>query len=137
MSHFCGIQLLIKDSACLLEALIEMGWKLEQIEIHEPATNLYGFEGDKRKDVANIIIRRRFVGSASNDIGFFKESDGNYTAIISEYDRSNRYGDTWLNKLKQQYGIKVVERQAKLKGMSVKKSTKEDGTIQLILQKAG
>jgi hypothetical protein len=134
ISHYSDINLLIKDRQCLLEALLQMGWALKQIEIHDVATHLYGFEGDKRSDLANIIIRRQHVGFQSNDIGFRLEADGTYTAIISEYDQLT-YDTTWLNTLKQNYGVVVTETQARRRGMTVKKTKKEDGTIQLVLLK--
>ena len=136
MSHFSTIALEIKNCTHLVEALVDMGWKIDQIEVHSVPTNLYGYQGDVRKDVANVIIRRKYVGGLSNDIGFVKQPDGTYTAIISDYDRGWKYGDRWLNSLKQKYGVRVAEHQAKIKGMSVKKTTKQDGTVQLVLRRA-
>lgn len=134
MSHYTNIKTQLKDRQFLIEALIEMGWQLSQIEIHNVATNLYGFQGDMRKDIANIIIRRQHVGGASNDIGFLLEDDS-YTAIISQFDK-NHYNDTWMGKLKQEYVELMTEYKAKKKGMVVKKTTKTDGTRQLVLMKA-
>jgi hypothetical protein len=136
MSHYSEIKIQMKDEECILEALMECGWTLDQIETHCTPTHLYGYKGDRRKDLANIIIRRKHVGGASNDIGFRLEEDGTYTAIISEYDQETGYGTAWLNKLKQSYGVKVVEKQARRRGFSVKKTVKQDGAVQLVLQKA-
>ncbi len=76
------------------------------IEVHEEAKNLYGYQGDKRKQKAHIIIRKKYVGSSSNDIGFLKK-DGKYLTIASAYDRAWRTGKK-INKLKQTYGEKVI-----------------------------
>ncbi len=81
-----------------------MGYK--NIEVHEEAKNLYGYRGDKRKEKAHIIIRRKYVGSSSNDVGF--EKIGNvYKTHASDYDRAWRKGKK-INKLKQTYGEKVI-----------------------------
>ena len=87
MSEFVECKTKFKDKKALVEALIAMGWTANQIEVNEVAQNLYGYQGDKRNQKANIIIRRKNVGGASNDIGFVKKPDGTYEAIISEYDR--------------------------------------------------
>ena len=137
MSFFVYGDTQFKDTQCLLEALTDAGWTLEQIEVHAVPTNLCGYQGDTRLDVANIIIRRQNVGFASNDIGFVKKEDGSYAAIVSEYDRGTKYGEKWLNTLKQNYATRVTEREARRKGMTVKKTKKEDGTIKLVLQRAG
>ena len=136
MSHFTNIQLQFKNKALLLEALVEMGWKRECIEVHDTPTHLYGYKGDVRKDKANIIIRKRYVGSISNDIGFIQNADGTFTAIISEYDagykNAGKYGDAWVGRLKQNYGIKEAERTLKLKGVPYTKTKLDNGTIRLI-----
>lgn len=137
MSHFTNIQLQFKDRNCLVEALVEMGWSLDKIELHNSPSNLYGWHGDVRQDCANIIIRRKYVGRDSNDIGFRLEPDGTYTAIISEFDSRTNYGSTWVNRLKQTYGVKVAKKQARLKGFSVQETKKSDGTVTLVLMKAG
>lgn len=136
MSFFVYGETQFKDKECLLEALLESGWTLDQIEIHAEAQRLHGYQGDQRSDVANIIIRRKNVGCASNDIGFLETPEG-YVAIISEYDRGTKYGDKWMGILKQNYAVKATEREARKKGMTVKKTKKEDGTIKLVLMKAG
>jgi len=77
-----------KSKALLLNALHQLGWTPEQIEVHGTPANLVGFQGDTRADTADIIIRRKFIGSLSNDLGF-RYVNGAYVPIVSEYD--NRY----------------------------------------------
>jgi len=40
-----------------------MGYK--NIEVHEEAQNLYGYRGDKRKEKAHIIIRKKYLNQLS------------------------------------------------------------------------
>ena len=78
------------------------------IEVHEEAQNLFGYQGDKRKQKAHIIIRKKYVGSSSNDIGFLREKGSKkYKIIASAYDKAWRTGKK-INKLKQTYGEKVI-----------------------------
>ena len=96
------------------------------------ATNLYGYTGDRRAQVANIIIRKKHVGAASNDIGFIKTADGKYELIISEYDRNIPRGKVFMQKFKQTYVTNQAKKALKKKGYKLKKQKVEkDGTIEL------
>ena len=68
MSHFTKIKCKINNRKCLLKTLKIIGFS--KIEDHENPQNLYGFQGDKREETAEIIIRRKYIGKLSNDIGF-------------------------------------------------------------------
>jgi hypothetical protein len=113
----------------LIEALGDT-WGSDKIEIHEEAQPLYGYQGDQRTEKAHIIIRRKHIGIASNDIGFVKEADGTYTAIISEYDRG-RYDDKWMGTVKQKYAVAKMKKEYKRKGLVVKEERNADGRIRL------
>jgi hypothetical protein len=77
---------------------------------------LYGYQGDRRPETADIVIRRKFVGAASNDLGFARTNQG-YTPIVSEYDLRVLQGGHFLAKLRTAYSEHVVEEVRKrLKG---------------------
>lgn len=127
MSMYCVVQTEFKDQESLIDALCETGeWTRNQIESHDYPASLYGYLGDARKECANIIIRRAFIGRSSNDIGFIKTSENNYVAIISEFDK-NKFNQTWLNKLKQNYAFHVLRRTHEAKGRSVTRERLENG----------
>jgi hypothetical protein len=86
MSHFTSIRTQIKNREALVQALNDIGFK--NLEIHEIPQNLYGYQGDIRQQSAEVIIRRQYIGTSSNDIGFKKQADGQFEAVISEYDRN-------------------------------------------------
>ena len=112
----------------LVKALQKIDPRWEgNVEVHETATNLYGYHGDVRQDSAEIIIRRKNIGSSSNDIGFKQEADGTWNAIISEYD-SRRYNQDWLNKLTQGYTKEVIKDIAHDQGF-IFEEHEEDGEI--------
>jgi hypothetical protein len=99
MSKFEGTATNMTEAEHLCAALEAVGYSPTQ---HETPVHLYGFTGDKRPEVAHIVVPRNQIGGVSNDIGFFKEADGTYRAIISKFDRF-RHGQTWLGKLTQAY----------------------------------
>ena len=114
MSHYTECKTAFKSKEALIKALIERGWTKDKIEVHDQAVKLVGYRGDERATKANIVIRRVHVGAASNDIGFRREENGTYTAVVSDYDR-HKYGGAWMKQLKQSYTKNVSI--MKLKGM--------------------
>lgn len=133
MSHFTTIQTLFKDKECLIATLKKF---FTEVESHQIPQNLIGYQGDVRSETASIIIRRKFVGRASNDIGFqYNPVEKTYQAIISEYDRKHhKYNEHWLNQLKVEYSQQVVEKQAQKIGAKVEKIRMSDGSIQYRIQ---
>jgi len=131
MSHFTSIKTQIKDRDALVKALNDVG--LKNLEVHESAQSLYGYQGDVRPETAEIIIRRKYVGSASNDIGFKLQEDGQYQAIISEYDR-HKYNQNWLGKVMQRYGYNTLMNSAEEQGFTIEEDeVMEDGTVRVVV----
>ena len=131
MSHFTSIKTQIKDKDALIKALNDVGFK--NIEIHETPQSLYGYQGDVRPETAEVIIRRKYIGSYSNDIGFKKQEDGQFQAIISEYDRS-QYNQQWLNKVMQRYGYYTLMASAQEQGFTIEEDeVMEDGTVRVVV----
>jgi hypothetical protein len=131
MSHFTSIKTQIKNQDALVKALADIGF--ENLEVHETAQHLYGYQGDVREQTAEVIIRRQYIGAGSNDIGFKQQPDGQFEAIISEYDR-HKYSQDWLNGLTQRYGYHALMATAPAQGFSVEEEeTLEDGTIRVVV----
>ncbi len=127
MSLYCEVKTEFKNLEALLYALVETGnWLSNQIESYIEPQSLVGYHGDLRPEKANIIIRRKFIGSASNDIGFIKEENGQYKAIISEYD-SRKYNQSWIDKLKANYAYHAIKLDQDRKGRVVKREKLENG----------
>ncbi len=117
MSQFVILRTIITNKAMLLAALKDLGFS--NVEVHEKAQHLYGYQGDRRVQTAEVIIRRKYVGSSSNDIGFKQREDGTFEAIVSEYDsRGCGYGEEWLNQLTQRYAYHATRDQAEREGLT-------------------
>ncbi len=88
MSEFHVIEVIFKDEGILIQTLKEMGYTPQ---VHKNAVNLYGYQGDKRSQKAHIVIPRKQVGGASNDVGF-ERVDGGFILHASAYDTAWRNG---------------------------------------------
>lgn len=133
MSHYSLIATQFRDEDELVHSIeeLEPGWAVER---HATPVPLFGYQNDARPEKAHIVIRRKYVGGASNDIGFIRESDGTYRAIISEYDQA-AHGSEWLGRLTQLYAKNKVLRQMKLHGWRLGgQTTTEKGAIKLVLE---
>ncbi len=98
-----------KDRECLLQALAECGYaEVEQGE----SLSLYGYRGDKRPETAQLVVRRKFIGAASNDLGFQKTENG-YVPVISEYDQRFMMQGNFLTHLRTNYNLKSTEKLAR------------------------
>ena len=117
MSAYASLKTEFTDQECLLAALADNTERCyKNVEVHETPVNLVGYHSDIRSQVANIVIRRSEIGSASNDIGFAKGEDGKFTAIVSDYD-SNRHGTKWMTAVKASYTEKRAVKEMKRQGL--------------------
>jgi hypothetical protein len=104
---------IFKDRKLLLAALAALGY----VEVEEgEALPLFGYQGDMRPETAEIVVRRRYVGSLSNDIGFVRTAQG-YVPLVSEYDQRAVLGGQFVVRLRTAYSEQVVaEVQRRLHG---------------------
>lgn len=98
-----------KDRDCLIQALAECGYPVFE---EGEALSLFGYQGDRRAETAQIVVRRNFIGSASNDLGFQK-TDAGYLPVISEYDQRYMMNGKFLTSLKNNYNLKSAEKIAR------------------------
>lgn len=92
--------------------------------------------GDARTQTADVIIRRAQIGGSSNDIGFRRNPNGTYEAVISDFD-SHKHGQSWLSKVNVSYQERSVERTAKKMGVrQLSKRKLPNGDIEMVYLKA-
>lgn len=116
MSHYTTLETVFTDADSLLRGLKYLGFDV--VEFHETPTPLFGYLGDKRAEKANIIVRREYVGRLSNDIGFIRNAQGAFQAIVSDYDKAV-YGERWMRKLRVEYSKACVYSFADEQGYAV------------------
>lgn len=133
MSRYCTVKTIFRNSKALINALMETGkWTTAQIEVHNNPQNLFGYSGDKRSQKAHIIIRRKYVGSASNDLGFIRTDDGNYVSVISEYD-SNKYGKIWIGQLTGNYAFHKIRIEQEVYGRRISRERLPNGHQRVVV----
>ena len=98
-------EIVFKDRRLLLAALAEIGFADVEEGDQIP---LYGYQGDRRPETAEIVVRRQLIGPASNDLGFARTPNG-YVPIMSEYDERTLLAGQFLPRLRTAYGEAVVE----------------------------
>jgi len=134
LSHFTRIRTQLRDAEVLAAALRDVG--LREVEVHDRPRTLYGYQGDARREKAEVIVRRAHVGPASNDIGFARQADDTFEAIISEHDR-RRYDQAWLTKLTRSYGYAATVKYAKTNGYEIETDeVAQDGSRRLTLRRS-
>ena len=104
---FTDIQ--FRDLGLLKAALGDLGFNNVEEGDQLP---LYGYRGDQRPERAELVVRRQFLTSASNDLGFQKTKDG-YVPIVSEYDTRVLLEGQFLARLRTAYNLRVVSRVAR------------------------
>lgn len=93
------------NQALLVAALADLGYA--QVEQGE-SLPLYGYMSNVRKERAQLVVRRKHIGSASNDLGFARTAEG-YTPIISEYDQRTLHDGKFIASLRIAYNERVVD----------------------------
>lgn len=101
MSAFITLATPMIDQECLVQALVDLGFDENKIELHAEPVELIGFDGAGRGRSGHVVIRRWHVGSASNDIGFERTPTG-FRAYVSDFDQKN-YGRSWMRRLHERY----------------------------------
>jgi hypothetical protein len=134
MSHFTRVRTKLRDAEALVAALKAVG--LSRVEVNEEPQQLYGYQGDTRPERAEVIIRRKDIGRLSNDIGFARQADGLFEAIISDYDRP-KYNEAWLAGLSRSYSYAATVKYAETHGYEVATDELEqDGSRRLTLRRS-
>ena len=97
MSAYITLATPMTDQDCLLEALEELGFGADKVEVHTDAVSLSGYG---RGRSANVVLRKAITGDAWNDIGFERTATG-FRAIIS--DDHPRFGRAWVERVTASY----------------------------------
>ena len=115
----------------MVQALNDVGYA--DVEVHETSQTLYGYHNDARDERAHIIVRRKHIGSAANDLGFLRNADGSYSQIVSDFDQG-KHDAKWNAKLKAAYGERGAMKVARKKGFHFLGKTVVNGKTQLRFQ---
>ena len=138
MSHYTLVKSQIRRISPLIKALQKLGFQPHMIEYSENLLPLKGYQGDIRKQKANIRIKgsgwrgENYVGNASNDLGFERLEDGTYAFHVSQYDQM-KYNSNWQTKLMNQYSCAVIHEECLTHGFFIEEKTEEADEINMVL----
>ena len=133
MSHYTSVKTHLVSPKHILRALADLGFN--EVEFHKNPVPLVGYMGDPREYQAQIVIRRKYLGMASNDIGFCRNTDGKYSAVIGDFD-AKRFDEYWLNNLSRRYAYHATKDILIEKGFSLVEEEEQAGEIHLTLRRS-
>jgi hypothetical protein len=124
MSHLNEFETEFKNQEALIRALCGMGFRRDQIQIHDAAVKLNDYHNSGQY-VANIIIRQPATGIRS-DIGWEKKTRLNakkkeeayFVGHVDSYWGGNGklYDDIWNTNLLNRYNLECIKITAEAKG---------------------
>lgn len=106
MSHYLDLETCMTDEKALIKTLSRMGFDESIVEVNDNPVQMQNWKGIPTSQRANVIVRRKYLGSLVNDMGFEKTADGTYKAHI---DESNKYGEAWRKKLATYYNVEKAK----------------------------
>jgi len=130
MSKYIDCEMNIQNQDALIAALHEMGYKTIEVGHN---ISLYGYHGDRRAETADVVIRRKYVRVAANDIGFRKQEDGTFKAIVSQYDLGQ--DPHFVEKVVELASIHNTMLTAQKEGWTCKRIQNKDGETELLLER--
>lgn len=131
MSHYTTIRTELRDKDVIIEALKLLGFSCKtgkNLPLHD-------FLGKKRTQTSDIIISRKELSSASNDIGLRRTSNGSYEMLISEFDERQAKTKDFLANLAYRYSFLKVKKELALSGFKIaEEKILQDNSIQIIAE---
>lgn len=144
MSHYTEVEVEfdVEHKEQIIAALEEQFGE-GHVEWHEEGAAMYGYQGDDRSKAkpgsanyaprCEIIVRRKHVGGASNDLGFKLQENGKFKAWVSDYDQHSHFGKAKQQATAVKYAELVGEKTLIAKGFGqIEKVKLDDGSIKLI-----
>jgi hypothetical protein len=143
MSHFTEIEVdFDQKHEKELVAALEEQFGEGSVEVHENGADLFGYQGDNRAKASpksasyappcEIVIRRKHVGSAANDVGYKRSENGKYTAYVSEFDAGHTFTKPRQQAVAQNYGVAVAVKTLKAEGWKVHTQKLDNGSVKVV-----
>jgi hypothetical protein len=102
MARYRIIPTSLTDPNDIARALGDSG--LRDVEVHGTAQPLHDWIGRPTDVLANVIVRRKSIGASSDDLGFARNENGTYDALISDIHLF-RFDRKWIQDLALRCGV--------------------------------
>jgi hypothetical protein len=116
----------------LRQALDAAGVAYEEVPIGQAERHVYGYRGDERPETATFIVRRKHIGTLSNDLGWTWNGQC-FEEIVSEYDEGCAATTSIRSTVKREYAVVTATEAARAKGYRVKRVDQAKGQVQLVV----
>ena len=121
-----------KDKELLTAALKAMGY----VPTCDAQLSDFWNEYRGKAPTVDLLIPKSQLARTYDDIGFKRNADGSYSAVIGDMDRRKGFDNNWLAQLKANYTEAGVIRQAKKIGLIPISRKLVNGKVTLIYQRA-
>ena len=121
-----------KDKELLTAALKAMGY----VPTCDAQLSDYWNEYWGKAPMVDLLIPKSQLVGTYDDIGFKRNADGSYSAVIGDMDRRKGFDNNWLAQLKANYTEAGVIRQAKKIGLIPISRKLVNGKVTLVYQRA-
>ena len=121
-----------KDKELLIAALKAMGY----VPTCDAQLSDHWNEYRGKAPKVDLFIPKSQLARTYDDIGFKRNADGSYSAVIGDMDRRKGFDNNWLAQLKANYTEAGVIRQAKKIGLIPISRKLVNGKVTLVYQRA-
>ena len=121
-----------KDKELLTAALKAMGY----VPTCDAQLSDYWNEYGGKAPTVDLLVPKSQLSGTYDDIGFKRNVDGSYSAVIGDMDRRKGFDNNWLAQLKANYTEAGVIRQAKKIGLIPISRKLVNGKVTLVYQRA-
>jgi len=77
------------DADALKTALVALGYPPEQVQVHAQPVKLRDYMNRLTENLAHVVIDRKYIGTAHNDMGWLVDPKGESAEYICDYARKD------------------------------------------------
>jgi hypothetical protein len=132
----------MNDQEAIIRSLVRRGINRNAIEVHDKAVTTNMFNGQTA--TANIVVRQNYIEAnkqkigmdmtrysrAFADIGFLKQEDGTYQAVVD----GSKFDKPWLDEISQGYNAEKTKMELDKRKIKYVESRTDTGAIQIKAQ---
>lgn len=125
MSKFVEVKTEFKSKEDLLAAIEANNLTPKVSEENDLDLDAY-YSHERRSKCCSIVVPKSQLGCVSNDIGFMRQSDGSYTAVVGDMDTKR------FHNIKKSYAVSLVEKSMnnlKVKGFTFQRTEEKNGEV--------
>lgn len=136
MSHYLDMKTQLTDPEALRRALLHMGFSESEVKVHQNNVNIKDYMGRRTDKKASVVVdynaASRVGNYPSNDLGFYKTSDGTYTCHMDDGFLERQKG--FMDKLGTYYNYEKSKIELEARKIPYEELKDDTGRLQLKCQ---